>query len=168
MQITLRNADGERLETISAARLKRLVGLGFIRRVINRKDGKPIAAIMWPRDKETVLSRLPVRAYSWQERWDIYRVWRLLRIPDAERPVFLTSITDNLVFVDPVTGKKTKAAQCPPPRSDIAPSLDAASAQLADAVRRTRSNKTRIRTAAGNVLNIDGCITQSHGYASNK
>lgn len=109
MKIALRNADGELLDMISSERLKRLDGLGFIRRIIQRKNGTTGAAIMWPRDKETVLSRLPVRAYSWQERWDIYRVWRLLRIPDAERPVFLTSITDNLVFVDPVTGKKRRA-----------------------------------------------------------
>jgi hypothetical protein len=51
-----------------------------------------------------------MKAYSFQERIDIYRVWKLMRISEADRPVFQTSITDNLVYVDPATGEKRQAA----------------------------------------------------------
>jgi hypothetical protein len=96
VRIQLRNADGELMETISTERLTRLENLGFIRRVVRRKDGKPAAAILWPRNNEQVWGRLPQRSYSYQERIDIYRVWNLVRISEQDRPIFLASVLDNL------------------------------------------------------------------------
>jgi len=84
------------METISTERLTRLENLGFIRRVVRRKDGKPAAAILWPRNNEQVWGRLPQRSYSYQERIDIYRVWNLVRISEQDRPIFLASVLDNL------------------------------------------------------------------------
>jgi hypothetical protein len=96
MRIALRNADGELIDSISTERLTRLENLGFIRRVVRRKDGKPAAAILWPRNNEQVWDRLPQRSYSYQERIDIYRVWNLVRISEQDRPIFLASVLDNL------------------------------------------------------------------------
>lgn len=111
--VKLNSAEGEFLERIPVSRLRRLEGLGLIRRVVNNRHGVPKAAILWPRDSDNLLLRLGQAPYSFAQPVDktsIYRIWRLLRIKPEDRPVFQTSITDNLVFVDPATGAKRRAA----------------------------------------------------------
>lgn len=109
-EIQLVSPDGIAVDRISAQRLARLQDLGFIRRVKLNKLKQPIRAHLWPRNGESVLDRLKMQAYSFQERLDIYRVWRLMHISKKDRPVFQMSVTDNLVYVDPVTGAKRQAA----------------------------------------------------------
>ncbi len=108
--IQLRAADGSLVDSISPQRLERLQKLNMIRRVNFDRLKNPRSAVLWARPGEWVLDRLQMKAYSFQERIDIYRVWKLMRISEADRPVFQTSITDNLVYVDPATGAKRQAA----------------------------------------------------------
>jgi len=111
--IKLHSADGEFLERIPLSRLERLEGLNMIRRVIRNRHGVPKAATLWPRDSDNLLSHLRQTRYSSKKPIDktsIYRIWKLLRIKKEDRQVFETSVTDNLVFVDPETKKKRRAA----------------------------------------------------------
>ena len=73
------------------------------------KNGKARSATLWARPGENILTSQGPKAYSYQERLEVYRVWKLMRISEKDRPVFQTSITDNLVFVDQF-GRKTQAA----------------------------------------------------------
>ena len=96
------------VDRISEARLKRLDLLGMIREIVRNRKGDAKAAKMWVRPGECILSRMGQQAYSYQQKLDIYRVWSLMRISDADRPVFQTSITDNMVYLDQ-HGRKTRA-----------------------------------------------------------
>lgn len=109
-RIKLFAADGTLLQSINPQRLSHLQKLGLIRRTVATKAGKPLQAWLWIRNGESVFDRLPIRPYSFQERLEIHRVWTLMRISEKDRPVFQTSITDNLVYVDPATGAKRQAA----------------------------------------------------------
>ena len=107
--IKLFAADGTLLQSINPRRLSHLEKLGLIRKTVSTKSGKPLQAWLWIRQGENVFDRLPVRPYSFYERIEIHRVWSLMRISEKDRPVFQTSITDNLVFVDQF-GRKRQAA----------------------------------------------------------
>jgi len=108
--IQLRAADGSLVDTISSQRLARLDTLLMVMRINRDRKGVARSAVLFARPGESVLDRLRMKAYSFPERIDIYRVWKLMHIASADRPVFQMSITDNLVFVDPVSGEKRAAA----------------------------------------------------------
>ena len=107
--IKLFAADGTLLQSINPRRLSHLQKLGLIRKTVETKSGRALQAWLWIRQGENVFDRLPVRPYSFQERLEIHRVWTLMKISEKDRPVFQTSITDNLVYVDQF-GRKTAAA----------------------------------------------------------
>ena len=110
VNIQLRAADGSLIDTISPQRLQRLTSLGMVMRTNKDRHGVEKSAVLFARPGESVLDRLKMQAYSFQERIDIYRIWKLMHIAKADRCVFQMSITDNLVYVDPSTGQKRAAA----------------------------------------------------------
>jgi hypothetical protein len=107
------SSEGEFLERIPVTRLRRLENLNMIRRVVENRHGVPKAAILWPKDSDNLLTRIGQMPYSFAspvDKTSIYRIWKLLRVKPEDRPVFQTSITDNLVYVDPATGARRQAA----------------------------------------------------------
>ncbi|MDQ3007207.1 MAG: hypothetical protein M3R47_17720 [Chloroflexota bacterium] len=110
LEIKLIAADGAPIGRISPQRLSRIQALGLVASVRMNAQGEPKSAKLFPRDGESVLEGLQMKAYSFQERIDIYRVWKLMDISRKDRPVFQMSVTDNLVYVDPSTGQKRTAA----------------------------------------------------------
>ena len=111
--VKLMSSEGEFLERIPVTRLRRLENLNMIRRVVENRHGVPKAAILWPKDSDNLLTRIGQMPYSFAspvDKTSIYRIWKLLRVKPEDRPVFQTSITDHLVYVDPATGARRQAA----------------------------------------------------------
>ncbi len=106
----MQSADGSLLEIISPKRFKRLLDNNSFRSVKYNRKGEPLIAIRHRLDSESVLDRVPVNPYSYRQRIKEWRVWQHIKISDKDRPVFQTSVTDNLVYVDPATGEKRAAA----------------------------------------------------------